>query len=106
MPPKKSRIWDHFKEKEGDPSTAICQVIDCKKNEVSRGKKGVSRALLTIESLKNHLKIHHSAEYIIFLQETENDKLEKRKFMLGAQCAPCGEGGDGGYYPVSYDLAG
>jgi len=26
--------------------------------------------------------------------------------MLGAQCAPCGEGGDGGYYPVSYDLAG
>ena len=27
-------------------------------------------------------------------------------FMLGAQSAPCGEGGDGGYCPFSFDLYG
>ena len=79
MPPKSSRIWNTFKEKEGDSSTAICQIADCRKKEVSRGKKGTPKSLLTIESLKNHLKIHHNLEYRKYLEETENDKTEKRK---------------------------
>ena len=48
MPPKSSRIWNTFKEKEGDPSTAICQIAECRKKEVSRGKKGTPKSLLTI----------------------------------------------------------
>ena len=54
MPPKSSRIWNTFKEKEGDPSTAICQIAECRKKEVSRGKKGTPKSLLTT------LKICHT----------------------------------------------
>ena len=79
MPPKKSsKIWSFFKEKEGDPSTAICQTPGCQKKEVSRGKKGAPRAELTSESLKSHLKNRHNAEYRKFLADTEADKATKR----------------------------
>ena len=75
---KSSNIWERFKEMEGDPSTAICQIVGCKKKEVSRGKKGTPRSELTIESLKNHLKNNHKIEYKDFLDVTQKNKAAKR----------------------------
>ena len=75
---KSSNIWERFKEMEGDPSTAICLIVGCKKKEVSRGKKGTPRSELTIESLKNHLKNNHKIEYQDFLDVTQRNKAAKR----------------------------
>ena len=40
MPPKSSRIWNTFKEKEGDPSTAICEIAECRKKRSFKGQEG------------------------------------------------------------------
>ena len=58
MPPKSSRIWNTFKEKEGDPSTAICQIAECRKKEISRGKKGTP----------NHFKNMSHEKFLILLK--------------------------------------
>ena len=69
MPPtKSSSIWNYFIEKDGDPSTALCQVSGCSKMSVSRGKLGTIKSALTVLSMKRHLQLNHTKQYHEFLQ--------------------------------------
>ena len=82
-PTKKSPIWDYFEEEKNDPTTALCQVSNCK-TKVSRGKSGSSKSNLSNAPLTSHLKVHHPKEYSHLMQkknEIEINAAEKRKEM-------------------------
>ena len=58
MTMNRSKLWDHFKAKEGAPHKAVCNL--CSK-EISRGKEG-SKSLGN-KSMNTHLKTQHPAAF-------------------------------------------
>ena len=86
MTKKTSPLWDYYVEEVADPTSVLCQVVNCKQ-KISRGKTGTERSRLSNTGMRTHLMTAHGKEWQEFLTKeikVQEAKLDDREEVLKA----------------------